>query len=387
MIPGRLIGGTRVNTAFRFVAGVFFLALPLVEVKAAQGQAKDDLAEERQLLEAMKRGPANAQAMGALGEWYVHHEQWRKSLPWLAKAYALTGDEAIGYDLAYAREQAGDLAGAQDQTERMLEQKETAKLHALLAEVKDRRGDARAAMREYYRAAQIDSSEQTVFDLATFLLQHKQYVGGLQDSIKFFRYGVQQYPQSSRMRVGLGVALYADSNYDKAVKVLCAAVDLDPTDRRPIEFLGRAREVSPELAVEVDRRLRDFVERYPESAATNYFYAVSLWDRGNESKNLEEIETLLKKAERISPDWYEPYYQLGVVYQSESRYAEAIKEMRRTVEIDSEFYPAHYRLAMLYKRAGDIEMANAEAALVKQLKSTESEQLDGHEASPRGKKH
>ena len=77
------------------------------------------------------------------------------------------------------------------------------------------------AAKEYHRAAELDPSESNIFDLATFLLQHKKYVGSLDDSIKFFRYGVAQYPRSSQMMVGLGVALYADNEYDEAVRVFC----------------------------------------------------------------------------------------------------------------------------------------------------------------------
>ena len=92
-----------------------------------------------------------------------------------------------------------------------------------------------------------------------------------------------------------------------------AAVDLDPNDRRPIQFLGRASRVSPELAQEVDRRLQDFAQRYPENAAANYFYALSLWERGGgeQGRDLDKIERLLRKAESLAPEWYEPHYQLG----------------------------------------------------------------------------
>ena len=192
-----------------------------------------------------------------------------------------------------------------------------------------------------------------IFDLATFLLQHKKYVGALDDSIKIFRYGVGQYPRSSRMMVGLGVALYANSQYDEAVRVLCAAADLNPSDRRPVQFLGRVSRVSPELEPEVNGRLRDFAERYPDNAATNYFYAPNLWERegGQSGKDVDKIERLLNKAKALSPGWYEPHY-LGVVYEVQNCDGDAIAEMNRAVKIDPEFFPAHYRLAFLYKRAG-----------------------------------
>ena len=53
------------------------------------------------------------------------------------------------------------------------------------------------------------------------------------------------------MTVGLGVALYAANEYDKAVRVLCTAVDLDPSGSRPIQFLGRDTRAAADLAKEV----------------------------------------------------------------------------------------------------------------------------------------
>lgn len=361
-------------------------ALWVVMGRPAPGQtqsSKNPAEEERALLQTAAREPNNLQVTGSLGEYYLHREKWRESVRWLTRAYALSGDAATGYDLAFALMQAGELDHAKQQIEQALKRTDTAKLHNLLGEVDGLRGDNLEAAREYHRAAELDPSQENIFDLATFLLQHKKYVGALDDSIKFFRYGVAQYPRSSQMMVGLGVALYAGNQYDEAVRVLCAAVDLDPSDRRPIQFLGRASRVSPELAQEVDRRLRAFAERYPDNAATNYFYALSLWERGGgeEGKDVDKIEQLLKKAEALSPGWYEPHYQLGVVYEAQKRDADAIREMSRAVKIDPEFFPAHYRLAVLYKRVGRKTEAAVEAAAVRRLKDKDNEDEARHDVT------
>jgi tetratricopeptide (TPR) repeat protein len=362
--------------------------LSLIDGQVALSQsspaAKNSAEEERSLLRAATREPNNLQTVGSLGEYYLRNEKWRESARWLAKAYALSSsDESVGYDLAYATMQAGDLDSAKRQIEKMLAQSDSAKLHNLLGEVDDRRADYVTAAREYHRAAEIDPSESNIFDLATFLLQHQKYVGFLDDSIKFFRYGVAQFPRSSRMMVGLGVALYAANEYDEAVRVLCAAVDLDPKDRRPIQFLGRASRISPALAEEVDRRLKDFAERYPENAATNYFYALSLWKRGggDEGRDLDEIGRLLHKAESLSPGWYEPHYQLGVLYESQKLYPDAIHEMSRAVKIDPDFFPAHFRLAVLYNKTGQRVQAAAEASIVRRLKERDSDNEPRHEVT------
>jgi tetratricopeptide (TPR) repeat protein len=175
------------------------------------------------------------------------------------------------------------------------------------------------------------------------------------------------------MRVGLGVALYASEEYDEAIKVLCEAVDLAPNDPKPLTFLGMARRVSPELAQQVDDRLEGFAERYPENPAANYEYAMSLWDRkgGEEGKNLDQIEKLLRKAIATAPEWFEPHYQLGLLYESELRYVEAIRETRRASALEPAFRPAHFRLAGLYKRIGDKQHAALEAVKARQLDNDE----------------
>lgn len=347
-----------------------------------EAAAGDQRAQEAQLLKAVQQDPRSLQAVGALGEFYFRKQAWKQSAEWLDKAYALSGsDSSVGYDLAFALTRAGELERAKGLVGRMTAQNDSAKLHSLLGDIDDREGNYIDAAREYHRAAELDPSEPDIFDLATFLLQHKKYVGALDDSIKFFRYGVQKFPRSSRMMVGLGVALYAASEYDDAVRAFCAAIDLDPSDQRPIQFLGRASKVSPEMAIEVDRRLKGFAERYPDSAATNYFYALSLWERGGGEQGRERdvIERLLRKATTISPKWYEPHFELGVVYEAEERYPDAIAEMKKAVAIDPDFFPAHYRLSVLYNRSGNRTAAAAEAKLVKKLKAEDNEGASGHD--------
>ena len=308
------------------------------------------------------------------GEYFFRHQRWQESAYWLSKAYSLTGEsEKIGYELACARLQAGDLQRAKQLLQSMSQRSDAARIHTLLGAVEEQEKNYSDAAHEYYRAAEIDPSESNLFDLANLLLQHKQYVGYLPESVKFFRYGVSKYPKSAKLRVGLGVALYASDDYDEAVSVLCQAVDLAPNDPRPLTFLGMARKVSPELAKQVDSRLKDFAQRYPKNAAANYEYALSLWERGGGElgHSLAQIETLLQQAITSAPQWYEPYYQLGLVYESEKRYREAIQDMRKASALEPAFGPAHFHLAVLYKRVGDGTRAEQESALARRLNNAE----------------
>ncbi len=358
-----------------------FAALAVCHCVAQPSGSVKPVQPGRSVAETARKNPDNLQLVTAAGEYYFHHGHWKESTEWLSRAFKLSGnDPTIGYDLAYARIQAGDLDTAQEQLEQMSAKDDTARLHSLLGELEERRGKASGAVHEYYRAAQIEPSESNIFDLANSLLQHKQYAGYLPESVKYFRFGVSKYPQSSKLLVGLGVALYASQEYDEAVKVLCAAVDLDPSDPRPVTFLGMARRVSPDLAGQVNERLRAFAKQYPENAAASYEYAMSLWDGGGkQGQNIPDIERLLQRAVRLEPRWYEPHYQLGLVYGTAQRYTDAIREMRRAAELEPDFKPAHFQLAMLYKRVGDNAHAAEESARAKRLDNNQikSELLQG----------
>ena len=357
------------------VVGMLFCSVLLLVSQCAEAQSttaqSPQPSEESALRQAVLREPSNPLPCAALGAFYLRKERWSEGARWMRKAHELAPEnEAIAIDLATALMQSGELEQAAALTREMLAQKESEALHRLMASVDERKGDTLEALREYHRAAELDPSESNIFDLALFLINHKKYVGFTEESLKFFRYGVDKYPHSSRLMVGLGVALYAAEQYDDAVKTLCAAVDLDPKDRRPVEFLGKARKVSPDLADEVDRRLKDFAERYPDSAAIDYYYALSLWDRGGgrEGNGLDKIESLLRKATSRVPQWYEPHYQLGIVLESEMHYTRAIEELRRATCLEPGFSPAHFHLAVLYKRTGDQVAAAREGALVREIK-------------------
>ena len=85
--------------------------------------SNDSAEKERELLQAVQRDPNNLQVVGSLGEYYLHREQWPQSVRWLTRAYQLSsGDAAVGYDLAFALMEAGDLDAAQRQVEQLLEQ-------------------------------------------------------------------------------------------------------------------------------------------------------------------------------------------------------------------------------------------------------------------------
>ena len=86
-----------------------------------------------------------------------------------------------------------------------------------------------------------------------------------------------------------------------------------------------------------------------------------------------KIEALLKQAIAADPDFYEAHYQLGILYQDQLKYPDAIQEFNQTVRLRPDFNRAHYRLVLLYNRTNQKQLADEHLAILKQLKQEDAE--------------
>ena len=345
-------------------------ATPYASNAITQGQ-------EASLVEAAMQSPNDFASQKTLGEFYLQQNRLLQGIRFLERAQQLNpADYNTGYDLSLAYLNCGHLRKASQQLRAMIARKETGELDSLLAEAFERSQDYKNAAVTYKRAADLDPTEDNIFDLASFLLQHPHYEGFMDGALAVFRYGVAKYPRSPKLAVGLGVTLYAEGKYDDAVESLCGAVDLDPTDPKPYQFLSKVSKVSQELMPKIRDRLEEFVRLYPNNGSAIYYYAMILWQQSDKEDpvNLKSIEMLFQKAIVANPRLYEAHFQLGVLYQNEDRYVDAISEFNQTVKLCPDFNQAHYRLALLYNRTHQKELAEKHLAILKQIKKQDAEE-------------
>ena len=176
---------------------------------------------------AVELEPDNFDANHNLGEAYVRQGKIADAAPYLEKAQQLDATNYDnGYDLALAYISVSRTKDARALIQSLIQKKNTAELHNLLAEVEEKDGNFVVAANEYEIAAHMDPSESNLFDWASELLVHRT----LEPSITIFRDAVQRYPQSARLAIGLGMALYSLGKYDDAVTSLLRAADLSPND-------------------------------------------------------------------------------------------------------------------------------------------------------------
>src|SRR5262249_46967759 len=150
-----------------------------------------------------------------------------------------------------------------------------------LGDVQESLGDSLEAVREYERAAQLEPSERNIFDWGAELLAHRAW----EPATAVFLRGHDQFPRSSRMLLGLGVAWYARGSYEQAAQRIAEASDLDPGDPAPYLFLGKMESVDTVHLDGVVEKLGRFAKLQPNSALANYYYAFSLHKRAKATGN------------------------------------------------------------------------------------------------------
>jgi tetratricopeptide (TPR) repeat protein len=335
-----------------------------------------------QFRKALELEPRDYTANHNLGEFYIKLGKITEARPLLERAQQIHPSYDNGYDLAMSDFMTGHLDGARQVAESILLKKNTGELHNLLAQIDEKDGKFVIAANEFGTAAHMDPSEENLFDWGSELLLHRTY----EPAIDIFRQATQSYPASGRLQIGLGIALYSRGIYEKAVKALLTAVDLDPSDARCYLFLSKAYDSSPTEAEEVIQRFHRYAELEPSNALAQYYYAMSLWkgkrDEGS-GLDIQTIELLLKKSIALNESLPEPHMQLGNLYADQHQYDKSIPEYTRALELNPNLSDAHYRLGTDYVHIGQKDRAQQEFDVYQKLRKQHMADVDKETAAVR----
>ncbi|MFI5096569.1 MAG: tetratricopeptide repeat protein [Candidatus Acidiferrales bacterium] len=332
---------------------------------------------EHKLRAGVAQTPDSFEANHQLGEFCLRSGRYREAIASLKAAYQINGENvANAYDLALAYRGNGDLVLAHDLAVKILAiADDNAGVHELLGDLDERLGDPLGAVREYERATTLEPSERNYFAWGSELLMHR----AVRPAVIVFKKGTTAHPNSARMLVGLGAALYADGSYDEAARQLCRASDLKPEDVTPYLFLGKMEVTSPTSFPCGEEKLARFAQNQPGNALANYYLAMAVLKRGRESKSSadsQQVEALLKKSVASDPKLGEAYLQLGILYATQGASERAIVAFKQAIEVTPGLGETHYRLSQLYKRAGEKAKADQEIQLYKQVEKSEADEVE-----------
>ena len=326
---------------------------------------------EDTLRKAVTDAPQDFVANHKLGKLLSDEGKSHEAIGYLAKATRLNpANYNNAYELARAYFNDNEYSSARSTIQPLLSRadlspQDQAKVHHLSAMIAEKSGDPLQAVREYQLAAELRPDETDLFDWGSELLEH----GALEAATDVFAKGKDLFPHSVRMLIGLGVTLYARGQYDGAVERLCQASDIDPIDSTAYLFLGKVQSNEQNWSEQISERLARFVNLQPESAFANYYYAVSLWkkhDQTADATELKRAQLLLEKATRLDPHMDEAYLRLGIVFADQQKFSQAIDSYQKSLKINPRSAEAHYRLAQVYRKAGESGKAEQEVQLYQQ---------------------
>ena len=265
-----------------------------------------------------------------------------------------------------------DPAAAAQELRKEIATNDQAELHNQLGHAEEQLGHSFEALQSFQRAAEMDPSENNLFDWGIELLVHRT----AEPAAEVFTKGNRLYPRSVRMLTALAVAEYARGAYNTAVVRLCEASDLDPHDPNPYIFLGRMQNAEVKRSANATAKLARFADLYPNNAEANYYYAIALWNQqpgSPDRPSIARVEQLLQKAIALDPKMATAYLQLGILYDSRRQFSDAASALERAIALDPNLEEAHYRLAQIYRRTGDDAKAQRELEAYKRAADSATE--------------
>lgn len=330
-----------------------------------------------QFKKAVELAPRDYDANHNMGEFYIQTGNIAASVPFLQRAQE--SDPAAynnGYDLALALDETGRLDEAREQLKRLIASRDSAELHGILGEVEEKSRNYLASVAQYEQAARMDPSEQNILNWGAELLLHQTFA----PAAEVFQAGTQHYPKSAQLYNGLGIALYGEGQTDDAIRAYFKASDLVPSEQLSMIFAGKACDgASPVLADQIRARLGSFLKQSDNSAELDYDLAVCWLKNGQTGAKAErdaQVESHLKHALLLNPNYADAFFQLGAFHADERKYAEAVAEYEQALKINPNAANTHYRLGQVLARMGNDARAQEELAIFQRLQKSESEATD-----------
>ncbi len=331
---------------------------------------------EAVLRSKLQEAPDSFEANRRLGVFYLDMAKPQQALTFLESAYRIDNkNQENEYDLALSCKAIGDYAHSRKYVQHLMATHPSADLYHLAAELDERLGDPLAAVNEAQKAVSLEPTEQNIFSWGSELLTHR----AIWQAQQVFEQGVKQYPQSSRMRTGLGTALFAGGAYEKAAANLCSASDLNVLDPDPYLFMGKVQVAAPKQLGCIEQRLKRFVQQQPDDAAANYFYAMALRKRSDFTATVriqDQTTNLLQKTIAIDPAYADAYLQLGNLSASRNEFSQAIEQYTRAIAADPKLSDAYYRLAIAYDHTGEAAKAKEEFRLHDKVAAQQAEEVE-----------
>ena len=183
--------------------------------------------------------------------------------------------------------------------------------------------------------------------------------GDVQRALEQFQSASQKYPNDVDLMLRVGAAYVAIGDVEKALPLLSKVKDQRPNSAEANHFVGRAylKQGGLEAAAAM-RYLQRAVALDPNKAEYHLYVA---W-AANEATpaQLGLARTHIDKALQLDKLLADAYWQRGVLLRKEGQVNDAVKDLKRALELKPARHEAHAALAEAYEDKNDVAAATSE---------------------------
>ena len=298
---------------------------------------------------AARLNPQNAAIQRSLGRlWMEQHQPAQAADAFAAALKTNPGNTDLILDRAQALLEAGSAAQAIAALNDMPGVDQSAAAQSLLGEANEKLGAYKEAGTHLSRAVELEPSEANAWALGVELLRHWTFDAAIRE----FQLAQARFPDSARMRLGLGAAYFGAGKYAEAVPVFADLLKSDPPNHLYAELLGMSCTAASVDATHRCNELITYAQSHPEDAKASTYAATQLVQaKGNEDQ-ADLARKLLESAIRRDPDSAEAHFELALLKQNQADWAGSVPDLETALRLKPDFAKAHYRLALAYYRAG-----------------------------------
>lgn len=366
----------------------YTLALPLLEAAVSERPASDaahanlgaalyKIHRNQQAATELERAatlnPANDVAQQSLGQVFLEERKPALAAAAFSAAMRLRpGDDDLALSYAAALIAAGQFDRASQALSSVATATQSALAQSLLGEVDENGKKFESAELHFSRAVELDPSEENLWELGVEFLRHWTFDA----ATRVFQDASARFPQSVRLRLGLGVALFGNAKYAQAIPVFADLLESAPDNAEYAGMLGM-----PCAAVMLEARPRcaalvQYAQSHPKDARASAYAASFLLRQSNAHSQRPQVKNLLESALAADPSLPEAQFQMGTFLQDDGMWKESIPYLERAVALKPDFSKAHYRLAQACWRTDRKQEAQTQMELEEKYSQQEQDDLD-----------
>jgi len=362
-------------------------ALPLLQT-AAREQPSSDAAHDNlgaalyslhrnreavvEFQRAVRLNGSNEGAQQSLGRVLMDENRPADAAEALTAALRLSpGDDDLKLDCVTALLAANRLNDARRILSDLADPDHSARAQALMGEADEQHKDFTSAGKHFSRAVELEPSEENAWLLSLELLRHWTFGAAVIE----LQAASAKYPDSKRMRIGLGAAFFGDAKYLKAISIFADLLESEPDSAMYAELLGiSCSAVIPEARPRC-ATLVHYAQFHPADTHASASAAGFLLSEKDSENQRPLARKLLERALAADPRLAEAQFQMGTFLQDDGMWKDSIPYIERAIKLKPDYSQAHYRLALAYWRTGRKQEGQAQMELQKKYSRQEQDDL------------